>query len=52
MKTVAIWRAVDTNGYAAMVKLYSERAGFSNVRVNLLADGRSGDPLVAVTARA
>ena len=52
MKAVAIWRALHTNGHAALVKLYSERAGFSNVRVNLLADGRSGDPLVAVTARA
>ena len=52
MKAVAIWRALHTNGHAALVKLYSERAGFSDVRVDLLADGRSGDPLVAVTARA
>lgn len=52
MKAVAIWRALDTNGHAALVKLYCERAGFIDVRVDLLADGRTGDPLVAVTARA
>lgn len=52
MKAVAIWRALDTNGHAALVKLYCERAGFTDVRVDLLADGRTGDPLVAVTARA
>ena len=51
MKAVAIWRALDTNGHAALVKLYCERAGFRDVRVDLLADGRTGDPLVAVTAR-
>lgn len=52
MKAVAIWRALDTNGHAALVKLYCERAGFTDVRVDLLADGRASDPMVAVTARA
>ena len=52
MKAVAIWRALDTNGHAALVKLYLERAGFNDVRVDMLADGRSSDPLVAVTGRA
>jgi ubiquinone/menaquinone biosynthesis C-methylase UbiE len=52
MKAVAIWRALDTNGHAALVKLYFERTGFNDVRVDLVADGRRGDPLVAVTARA
>lgn len=51
-KAVAIWRALDTSGHAALVKLYCERAGFTDVRVDLLADGRSSDPLVAVSARA
>ena len=51
-KAVAIWRALDTNGHAALVKLYLERAGFAAVEVDLLADGRAGDPLVAVTGRA
>ena len=51
MKAIAIWRALDTNGHAALVKLYSERAGFNDVRVDLLADGLTNDPLVAVKAR-
>lgn len=50
MKAIAIWRALDTSSHAALVKLYCERAGLTNVRVDLLADGTSGDPLVAVTA--
>jgi hypothetical protein len=32
------------------VKLYSERAGFTDVQVDLLADGRTSDPLVVVKA--
>ena len=51
-KAVAIWRALDTSGHAALVKLYLERAGFTGIDVDVLADGRSGDPLVAVTGRA
>ena len=51
-KAVAVWRALDTDGHAALVKLYLERAGFADIAVELLADGRSGDPLVAVTGYA
>jgi len=51
-KAVAIWRALDTKGHAALVELYLERAGFADVKVDLLADGRTSDPLVAVTGRA
>ncbi len=51
-KAVAIWRALDTNGHAALVKLYLERADFTDVQVNILVDGRTSDPLVAVTGRA
>lgn len=47
-KAVAIWRALDTGGQAALVQLYLERAGFTNISANLLADGAAGDPLVAV----
>lgn len=47
-KAVAIWRALDTSGQAALVKLYLERAGFTNISAKLLADGLAGDPLVAV----
>ncbi len=49
MKAVAIWRALDIEGHAALVKLYCERAGFTEVRVDVLADGRTSDPLVAVS---
>ena len=51
-KAIAIWRALDISGHAALVKLYLERAGFGDVRVDLLADGRTGDPLVAITGHA
>lgn len=51
-KAVAIWRALEISGHAALVKLYLERAGFGEVRVDLLAEGRASDPLVAVTGRA
>lgn len=51
-KAVAIWRALDANGHAALVKLYLERAGFSGVEIDLLSDGGVSDPLIAVTGRA
>jgi hypothetical protein len=51
-KAVAIWRALEIDGHAALVKLYLQRAGFADVQVDLLADGRSGDPLVAITGHA
>lgn len=51
-KAVAIWRSLDTNGHAALVRLYLERAGFAEVTLEVLADGRSSDPLIAVIGRA
>jgi len=50
-KAVAIWRALDTSGHAALVRRYLDQAGFGEVRTEVLADGRRGDPLVAVTGR-
>ena len=50
-KAVAIWRALDIEGHAALVRLYLERAGFGEVTVEVLADGGRSDPLVAVTGR-
>ena len=47
-KAVAIWQALDTGGKVALVKLYFERSGFTNISANLLAAGTAGDPLVAV----
>ena len=51
-KAVAIWRALDMNGQAALIRLYLEKAGFHAVGTHVLADGGRGDPLVAVEARA
>jgi len=50
-KAVAVWRALDTQGHASLVRLYLETAGFRGVTASLLADGRLGDPLVAITGR-
>ena len=47
-KAVAIWRALDTEGHAALVRMYLDRAGFKHIEAHLLADGRGGDPLVVV----
>lgn len=47
-KAVAIWRALDIEGQASLVQLYLARTGFTNISINLLTDGRAGDPLVAV----
>lgn len=48
-KAVAVWRALDTAGHAALVRLYLERAGFRTIETHVLAEGARGDPLVAVT---
>ena len=50
-KAVAIWRALDDDGHAALVKLYMERAGFTSAEVHVLTDGRRSDPLIAVVGR-
>lgn len=51
-KAVATWRSLDAQGHAALVELYLERAGFTDVRSAVLRDGRVSDPLVAVTGLA
>ncbi len=50
-KAVAVWRALDNRGHASLVRLYLERAGFCDVRVEVLQDGSTSDPLLAVTGR-
>ena len=47
-KAVAAWLALDMAGRAALVRRYLEGAGFGDGGVEVLADGRWGDPLVAV----
>jgi SAM-dependent methyltransferase len=50
-KAIAVWQALDATGQASLVRLYLERAGFSDVEVIVLRDGREGDPLVCVLGR-
>ena len=50
-KAVAIWRALDAAGHAALIELYLARAGFRTSTVETLADGRHGDPLTIVVGR-
>ncbi len=50
-KAVAIWRALDAEGHAALVRLYLERAGFHDISTDVLQDGSESDPLIAITGR-
>ena len=54
-KAVAIWRSLDDNGHAALVRLYLERTGFRNISAQTLRDGSHNgyttDPLIAITGR-
>ncbi len=50
-KAVAVWRSLDANGHAALVRLYLQRAGFRDIRAEVLRDGSESDPLIAVTGR-
>jgi SAM-dependent methyltransferase len=51
-KAVAVWRALDGGGHARLVDLYLRRAGFDDVEIRRLTDGRASDPLTVVTGRA
>jgi SAM-dependent methyltransferase len=51
-KAIAAWRQLDLRGHAGLVQLYFDRAGFSDVAVEALANGAASDPLVVVMGRA
>jgi SAM-dependent methyltransferase len=51
-KAVAIWRSLDLRGHATLIHTYFRRAGFSDIEVQVLANGMHGDPLVALVGRA
>lgn len=51
-KAIAAWRQLGLREHAGLVQLYFDRAGFSDVGVELLANGTQGDPLVVVMGRA
>ncbi len=48
-KAVSIWRSLDDVGHASLVHLYLQRAGFQEIRGEVLRDGAGSDPLIAVT---
>src|SRR5204862_3855603 len=53
-KAVAVWRALDDGGHAALVERYLEHAGFAAFETRVLAEYVEdvSDPLLAVLARA
>ena len=51
-KAVAIWRALDGVGHARLVEYYLGRAGFGDIEIRGLDEGRRGDPLTVVVGRA
>ena len=51
-KAVAIWRSLDLQGHAALIKFYLDGAGFSSIEIRALSDGVRGDPLIVVIGHA
>ncbi len=51
-KAVAIWRALDARGHAALIARYMDEANFADVEARVLNDGSRGDPLTVVVGRA
>ncbi len=51
-KAVAVWRALDDRGHAALVERYLEHAGFAAVETRVLAEYVEdvSDPMLAVLA--
>ncbi len=52
-KAVAIWRALDDDGHAALVERYLRHAGFEGIETHRLAEWveDQSDPLIAVVGR-
>ncbi len=52
-KAVAIWRALDDDGHAALVERYLRAAGFAQIEMHRLAEWveDQSDPLIAVVGR-
>jgi hypothetical protein len=52
-KAVAIWRALDDDGHAALVERYLRHAGFAQIETHRLAEWveDESDPLIAVVGR-
>ena len=50
-KAVAVWRAIGPTSHAQLVELYLKRAGFADVSIHRLCDGRDSDPMTAIVGR-
>jgi ubiquinone/menaquinone biosynthesis C-methylase UbiE len=52
-KAVAIWRALDDDGHAALVERYLRHAGFAQIETHRLAEWVEdvSDPLISVVGR-
>jgi SAM-dependent methyltransferase len=50
-KAVAIWWTLGERGHPDLVRLYLGGAGFADIAVVRLCDGRSSDPMTAVVGR-
>ena len=53
-KAVAVWRALDDNGHARLVRQYLRQAGFGDIAAHRLAEWVEDeqDPMIAVVGRA
>ncbi|HXC29941.1 MAG TPA: methyltransferase domain-containing protein [Stellaceae bacterium] len=53
-KAVAVWRALDDDGHAALVERYLRDAGFADIATHRLAEWVEdvSDPMIAVVGRA
>jgi len=50
-KAVAIWLNLGPRDHARLVDIYLRTAGFAEVQVHALRDGRTSDPMTAVVGR-
>jgi SAM-dependent methyltransferase len=50
-KAVMIWRMLDPDRHAELVRRYLDQAGFTDVGASRLRDGGASDPLTVVTGR-
>ena len=50
-KAVAVWRNVGPQSHARLIDLYLRAAGFAEVEMRPLLDGRRSDPMTVVVGR-
>jgi SAM-dependent methyltransferase len=50
-KAVMIWRMLDEASHVRLIELYLDRAGFKDISVHRLMDGRTSDPMTVVSAQ-